>query len=162
MRARRCSHVRKSQQEMLERACSTPPAPVVTRIRGVQGCPCKTADGFARVLRTRRIVFLPQLGDPYTKHTRSGSVSGAYKSPSIAPCKRIASGGVCAQHCATHPCFARHRGASTPTPRHRQRSLRRRIPRHSTISRKTDSQHILDHGLGPQQSAKARRGRTHQ
>ena len=32
---------------------------------------------------------------------RSGSVSGAYKSPSIAPCKRIASGGVCAALC--HP-----------------------------------------------------------
>ena len=56
----------------------------------------------------------------------------------------------------------RHRGASTPSPRHRQRSHRRSLPRRSTSRRTTNPQHILDHGLGPQQGPEARRGHAHQ
>ena len=67
---------------------------------------------------------------------------------------------------ATEASFAaatcrRHRGAPTcPPPSHRLHSSR--IPRRHTDRRTTGSQLILDHGLGPQQSAKARRGHAHQ
>ena len=103
-RVQRCSHVRKSQQACRRAPCSTPPGTVVMRVRVVRKLldPCKTADAcFARVSRTRRIVFLPRYLLRTRSIARSGSVSGAYKSPSIAPCKRIASGGVCAALC--HP-----------------------------------------------------------
>ena len=61
------------------------------------------------------------------------------------------------------PQLQKHRGASTPSPRHRQRSLSCRIPRRHTDRRATSPQQLLVYdGLGPQQSSQARRGHARQ
>ena len=63
---------------------------------------------------------------------------------------------------AAVPVAVLHRGAAHTPPPRSHRPLRRRIPRRSTSSRTTGSQHHLDHGLGPQQGPEARRGHARQ
>ena len=101
-RVQRCSHVRKSQQACRRAPCSTPPGTVVMRVRVVRKLldPCKKPLAVLRGFRGHVAVLATYLLRTRSI-ARSGSVSGAYKSPSIAPCKRIASGGVCAALC--HP-----------------------------------------------------------
>ena len=126
----------------------------------------------ARPLQNSRCLFCAGFEDtsrcfgkvsaPYTKHCSFNQRIGCIQVTLYRSVQKNCIRRRVRSTCGTHPCFARHRGASTPTPRRRQRSLRCRIPRHNTSGRTTVSQHHLDHGLGPQQGPEARRGHTHQ
>ena len=153
---RRCSliyaraamaHVLSCRGDACERGCGLFTGPVLTRVRVVRELlnrSQKAVSVSCRVLLTRRNrVWLPN-------------------SRCLAHFVRATSTLVHAVDAAAAPVAVLHRGAAHTPPPPRHSPLRRRIPRRSTSSRTTGSQHHLDHGLGPQQSAKARRGHARQ
>ena len=171
MRARRWHTCYRAGDDGCGRGCGLFTGPVLTRIRGVCKLPKQSAN--ATQIRTGcgHIIInsaRPKLGGSL-RDARVHATKAAHLSPSPRSlqksCIRRRRGEFAAPvaQAPGSPTLSRrvlqqqrHRGASTPTTRHRQRSLRRRIPRRHTDRRTTGSQHHLDHGLGPQQSAKAR------
>ena len=141
------AHVRSCRRWLVRRGCGLSTGPVLTRVRVVRKWLDRSQTAVSvssRVLGHVAIEFWQPISSSFAHFVRATSTL------------------VRAVDAAAVPVAVLHRGAAHTPPPPGHRPHRCRIPRRSTSSRTTVSQHILDHGLGPQQSAKARRGHARQ